>query len=79
MPVFVGLEARRFQQLKRVAEKADPIVQQASARLSTYATQLYAINIVGPSLTAADNAAIQAVPNPPETFPARRNRSTSET
>ena len=65
-----GLEARRFQQLKRVAEKADPIVQQACARLSTYATQLYAINIVEPSLTAADNAAIRAVPNPPEKFPA---------
>jgi hypothetical protein len=66
-----GLEAKRFQQLKRVAEKADPIVQQASARLSTYATQLYAINIIQPSLTAADNAAIRADPNPPETFPAR--------
>jgi hypothetical protein len=65
-----GLEARRFQQLKRVAEKANPVVQQACARLSTYATQLYAINIVWPSLTAADNAALAAIPNPPTTFPA---------
>jgi hypothetical protein len=66
-----GLEARRYQELKRVAEKADPIVQQASAQLSTYATQLYAINIVMPSLEGAENAALRATPNPPETFQAR--------
>jgi hypothetical protein len=66
-----GLEARRFQQLKRITEKADPIVQQASGRLSIYATQLYAINVVEPSLKEADAAALRAVPNPPETFPAR--------
>lgn len=67
----IALEARRFHLLKDVAERADPIVEQASGRLSTYANQLYYINELEPAFKAADAAALRAVPEPSGTFPAR--------
>jgi hypothetical protein len=67
----LALEARRFAILKNVAEKADPIVQEAAGRLSIYANQLYEINELRPAYAALDNAVLRAVPEPSDTFPAR--------
>lgn len=74
---FVGaglrfaLEAKRFSVLRNVAEKADPVVQQASGQLSIYANQLYYINELQPAFASFDNAVLRAVPKPSATFPAR--------
>jgi hypothetical protein len=60
----LALEARRFAVLKNVASRADPIVHEASGRLSIFANQLYYINELGPAFIAADGAALRAVPDP---------------
>ena len=64
----LGLEARRFQKLKQITEKADPVVNEAAGRLSIYATLLYGKTVVEPSLKAAEAASFLAVPGPPESF-----------
>lgn len=60
----LALEARRFAVLKNVAGKADPIIHEASGRLSIFANQLYYINELDPAFIAADNAALRAAPDP---------------
>lgn len=60
----LALEARRFAVLKNVAGKADPIVHEASGRLSIFANQLYYINELDPAFIAADDAAVRAAPDP---------------
>ena len=72
----IALESRRFHLLKDVAVRADPIVEEASGRLSTYANQLYYINELQPAFKAADAAALRAVPEPSGTFPARVEEAT---
>jgi hypothetical protein len=67
----IALEARRFHLLKGVVERADPIVQQASGRLSVYANQLYYINELEPAFKEAEAAALRALPEPHDTFGAR--------
>ena len=72
----IALEARRFNLLKDVAVRADPIVADVSGRLSTYANQLYYINELEAAFKAADAAALRAVPEPSSTFPARVEEAT---
>lgn len=60
----LALEARRFAVLKNVAGKADPIVHEASGRLSIFANQLYYINELDPAFIAADDAVERAAPDP---------------
>lgn len=67
----MALEARRFAILKNVAGRADPVVQEASGRLSIFANQLYYINELQPAYSALESAAERAVPNPLDTYPTR--------
>jgi len=70
------LEARRFAILKNVAGRADPVVQEASGRLSIFANQLYYINELLPAYAALDDAALRAVPGI-GTYPARVDEVTA--
>ncbi len=74
----IGLEAKRFEILKRVVTKADPVVQDASGRLSIFASQLYYINEVQPAFAAMDNAVFRAVPEPSSSFPSRVKEATTQ-
>lgn len=71
------LEARRFAILKNVAGRADPVVQEASGRLSIFANQLYYIDELQPAYAALDNAAFRAVPEPIDTYPTRVDEVTA--
>ncbi|HQR12517.1 MAG TPA: hypothetical protein PLW68_14425 [Casimicrobiaceae bacterium] len=75
--LLLVLEARRFSVLKGVAEKADPVILQASGQLALFANQLYYINTLQPAFAALDNAVLRAVPVPAGTFPDRVDAATA--
>lgn len=69
--LLYALEARRLAILKRVVGEADPVVQQASGRLSVFANQLYYINTLLPAYADFEKAVLRAAPEPADSFPAR--------
>ena len=72
------LEARRFEILKNVVGRADPVVQQSSGQLSIFANQLYYINELLPAFAAYEKAVQRGIPDPSGTFPARLDEATAK-
>lgn len=72
-----ALEARRFAILKRVVGNADPVVLEASGRLSVFANQLYYINTLLPAYAGFEKAVLRALPEA-ESFPARMAEASAQ-